>query len=314
MTLHDISTRYIYLVLTSTSSPMPQQPTSLEPPRPLTDFFESSPTRVFTPAQFAQVVNRHRTAWGLPAELTPPRLATLLVDTGRLRKVQLTAEAHSSKVTRYLWGDVSPYAVALSLRPGAYLSHSTAVFLHDLTDQVPKVIYVNKEQSPKPAPRGTLTQEGLDRAFQHEQRSSRYVFHFGLYRVVLLSGKHTGRLEVSPLSTSHGEPLEVTRLERTLIDIAVRPAYAGGVHEVLTAFRRARERLSVATLVATLKKLGYVYPYHQAIGFYMQRAGYAPSQLERLKALGLHHDFYLAHGLAGLRHDPTWRLYHPEGL
>ena len=106
----------------------------------------------------------------------------------------------------------------------------------------------------------------------------------------------------------------MTRIERTLIDVAVRPAYAGGTYQVLEAYRRAVKRASVGTLVATLKKIGYVYPYHQAIGYYMQRAGFAESQYKRLKEFGLHFDFYLGYGLKDPVYNSEWRLFVPKGL
>ena len=38
--------------------------------------------------------------------------------------------------------------------------------------------------------------------------------------------------------------VRVTDLERTLIDIAVRPEYAGGVYEVLNVYRLAKGKVS----------------------------------------------------------------------
>jgi predicted transcriptional regulator of viral defense system len=111
-----------------------------------------------------------------------------------------------------------------------------------------------------------------------------------------------------------GEEFSVTKIERTLIDIVVRPAYSGGVLQVLEAYKKARDRISVPTLLTTLKNLDYVYPYHQAIGFYMERAGYDVKDTERLRAIGMNNDFYLAHDLKEMEYDPNWRLFFPKSL
>src|SRR5216684_7346263 len=200
------------------------------------------------------------------------------------------------------------------LSPDRTLSHGTAVSLHGLTDQIPKTIYVNQEQSPKPLPSGELTQTSIDRAFSNQQRKSAYVLEYEQWRMVLLSGKNTGNLGVIKLAGPLQEQLDVTNIERTLIDIAVRPVYAGGVFQVLEAYKSARDRVSVNTLIATLKKLNYVYPYHQIIGFYMQRAGYEEKRYGRLKSLGLNFDFYLTYGVKEPEFDRQWRLHYPKGL
>ena len=169
--------------------------------------------------------------------------------------------------------------------------------LHALTDLIPKTHYLNVEQSPKPAPAGALTQRGLDQAFSREQRSSNLTYEHDGCSVRIISGKNTKSLGVEEILGPSKEPLLATNLERTLIDIVVRPAYSGGIFQVLEAYRTARDRVSTNRLIATLKKLEYVYPYHQAIGFLMELAGYGESRCAMVKNLGMNFDFYLAHGL-----------------
>ncbi|MFC4275817.1 hypothetical protein [Achromobacter aloeverae] len=81
----------------------------------------------------------------------------------------------------------------------------------------------------------------------------------------------------------------MTNLERTLIDITVHPAYAGGVFEVLNAFQLAKEQVSVDALAAMMKVIGHTYPYHQAIGFYVERAGYRSSLLDLIRQVPMNY-------------------------
>ena len=282
----------------------------------ITTYLDSQSQRVFQRRELAQIVGTHAEQWQVPTSLSTRKcLERLTRQESPLKQVTLASE-HYQPMIRYVWREASPYTLALSIKPGAYLCHGSAVFLHGLNDQLPRTIYVNKEQSEKPSPTGQLSQEAIDRAFIHPQRRSRYVFVWGDTSIVVLSGKHTQRLEVGTVEGPNGETLEATTIARTLVDIAVRPDYAGGVYQVLAAYEGARERVNINALFAILKKLNYRYPYHQVVGFYLTRAGYDPDKVARLKSLGLHFDFYLDYAIPEKNriYDPEWRLFFPKGL
>ena len=285
--------------------------------RDLREALNSASQRVFAPQELRSFLDRERLRLAIPLSMGSAKLIGLLVQEGVLHEVRLQREGTTSTAstrTRFVVGNVSPYEVGLSLARGGYLSHASALFLNALTEQVPKTIYVNKEQTPKPRGRAVLTQPAIDRAFRGSSRTSQYVFVSSTSRYVLLSGKQTGRLEVSQVSGPSGELLEVTKLERTLVDVVVRPTYAGGVYELAKAYKAAASRTSVNTLLAVLKKLDYVYPYHQSIGFLMERAGFSEAQLRKVENLGIRWDFYLDYGMQESEYNARWHLHHPKGL
>jgi predicted transcriptional regulator of viral defense system len=138
---------------------------------------------------------------------------------------------------------------------------------------------------------------------------------FGELRICLLNGRNTGQLGVIEIDEPKVGRLRVTGIERTLIDAAVRPVYSGGVFEVAQAYKMARERVSINKLVAYLKQLAYTYPYHQAIGFYLDRSGvYKDSQIKLLRQFPMNFDFYLANRMGGGQYNEKWRLFIPQGF
>lgn len=276
--------------------------------------FEAAPIKVYAPKQLGRILADHRHQWRLANVTKAPDFIAFLKKYGALREHKLRSINYVGDLNRYTWGKASPYEVALSIKPNAYVTHGTAAALHGLLRVDSKTILINVEQSEKPPLSGTLTQEGINRAFAGSQRTSKLIYAYGKVSIVQLAGKHTGQLGVEQVSTAKGPIVRATDLERTLIDIVVRPAYAGGPDNILKAYRAAKKSVSPQRLLKTLEKLDYAYPYHQSIGFLMEASGYPPSAYEPLRALGLHHDFYLAHQMEESIFSKEWRLYYPADL
>jgi predicted transcriptional regulator of viral defense system len=186
--------------------------------------------------------------------------------------------------------------------------------VNNLTDQIPKSVYFNVEQ-PATGGGGSLTQGGIDRAFKGKCRVTNNVIKFRDLTIHKINGQNTARLGVTPVRMQDGSEIETTNIERTLIDIAVRPVYSGGISEVANAYRAAAEKVSGNRLATYLKSLNYTYPYHQVIGYYMDKAGnYSDSQMKRIGAIPREFDFYLTYQTKNPVLDEKWRLYTPKGF
>lgn len=279
---------------------------------------DGSERHVFSFKELAEILKKNRSGWRLPQTMTVRAFIGELAKPRLLHMIEIVFDQRTE--VRYVWRQASPYAIGLSLGKTAYLCYFTALAIHDLTRESPKTIYLNIEQSPKPPARGKLEQTAINRAFADKQRRSELLGNFGDSRYCIVSGKSTGQLGVQPILWAPGkdtasETLRVTGIERTLIDIAVRPGYAGGPNVVLEAYRRAADLVNVNQLRATLHQLNYTYPYHQAIGFYLERSGkYSNTLLRIFEEMPREFDFFLDYGMRSTRFDSKWRVHFPAGM
>ena len=281
---------------------------------------------VFSKGELQKLLDTLKEAGAVPTRISLRRFMDVLESEVGLREHVISA-AHVAGASdppyrpfrRHLLGTASPEEVSLSLRPRSYLSHASALRAHGIPTAPELPVFANQEQRPKPTPNGDLTQAAINRAFQNGPRISQYVFEYQGTQLALLAGKNTGNYRVTEVRhPEHVAPLLVADLPRTLVDIAVRPAYAGGPLHVLHAYRHVVDRIGgerlVAELCETLDALRHVYPYHQALGYYLMRAEVNAKHLIPLRNRGAAYDFYLCNRIADPVYIPSWSIYVPRDL
>ena len=278
------------------------------------EYFDSLAKRIFLKKDIYQILAENHRSWGLRKTMSVDTFIDGLTKI-KLKEVKLTSPNYDNTYTRFIWGkNIRIYQLGLSLRPQSYLTHHTAMHILGLTDQTPTTIYVNTEQSIKYDREGELEQGRIATAFKRKPRVSKYIFTYKHWNICCLSGINTKKLGVEEIKVFTDGELPVTNIERTLIDITVRPIYSGGCHEVLKAYKRAKDKVSIDSMIAMLKKIKYIYPYHQAIGFYMQAAGFSDSSLKPLRKIRMEYDFYLDYDMKKTKYSKEWRIYYPKNL
>lgn len=282
----------------------------------IVEHFEKEAPKVLKLTDIKAILSEKRAFWRLAQRTTTQPFIEFLTKHAKLKRIDFPFPYRTE--IRYVWGEVPLLEVLLTTKPNCYFSHYTAVRMHGLTEQVPKTIYLNHEQHLKSQSTGGLEQGRIDAAFSRRPRVSNNQITFENVNICLVNGKNTNQLGVITETVHYDSetPIRVrlTNLERTLIDITVRPIYAGGISEVQKAFLLAKDQVSINTLAALLPKIGHTYPYHQAIGFYLERAGYKSRSLDLLRRFPMNYDFYLTNEMGETDYIKDWRLYVPKGF
>ncbi len=275
-------------------------------------FFDNSSQKIFKRKEISGILDERRKLWDLDDGVKVFGFLDFLIEETELRKVQLAFP--SRRETRFVWGMCSPFKLALSLKKGLYLCHHSAMFLHRLVQECPNDIYVNLEQ-PRRSTRGELTQEKIDVALSRKVRVTRNKAQYMDKMIWILNGMNTDNYGVIECQGDINEQLRLTNVERTLIDISIRPVYSGGVSSVLEAYKLAKDKISIEILAEVLQVMNYIYPYHQVVGFYLDKAGvYSKRQVEMLLKFDRQYDFYLTHQMNETAYSDKWRLHYPSNI
>jgi len=278
----------------------------------ISKYFRGLKEKIYTPEDIHKIFYDNREDWRLLKVTKIGDFIEFIIENKLVKEIKIKMPNNSIK-KRYIKGKVSIYKIALSIDSNTFLSHYTALYLHNLVDNIIKNVYINKELTRKTKGINKLIQENIDKAFSRPMRVSKQIASFGEYRIFLLNSKNFERLGVIE-SKINEEVIYLTNIERTLIDAAVRPNYAGGVTEVLNAFKKAKGRFSVNKLKAMLKKMNYIYPYHQTIGFYLEKAGYEERLIKLFEDFEIKYNFYLTYKIKQKDFNDRWKLFFPKGF
>ncbi len=269
--------------------------------------------KVFKREDLFRVLDPKQNKELLPVGWKKKELISHLVNQKIIQKVAL-----NTYTNRYLFNNPTIHEIGLETYPNAYLAQYTAMQFHGLTKQLPKSIYINYEVYKTNLNKGVvLEQKNIDNAFRRpkERLAHQYIYQ-QKDRIIYWHKKEVAlRFGIIKRAVFSDKLVAISNLERTILDIVIQPLYSGGIYEVLTAFEKAAENISINKLCSYLKKLKPIYPYHQRIGFYMAKTGkYSPKQLAMLKQFEIKNKFYLSSQAKEWDYSEEWNLYYPKGF
>lgn len=213
-------------------------------------------------------------------------------------------------ITQYYDEKVDFIDILNSLYRSSYFSHNSALFIHGLLSRKPLDFYVSNERKTENILAGKLKQSRIDEAFENEPRISSNTKEISKFKITHLQNQNHQGIGI----ISYRKFYKVTDLERTLIDAIVRPFYCGEAGTVLKAYKKARGMLDTVKLYDYYSSMQFTYPYHQSIGFLLQKAGYEEKEYGLFKEFKHKFDFYLTYNIVEPKYSKEWKLYYPKGI
>lgn len=277
-------------------------------------YFDNNDKIIYGIHDLMIIFNSNNKKWNLSYATTFQKFVDFLIEKSYLEKIDLGAKIlYGWKINKY--GEDIVYEIAINLKPRSYISHYSAMFLNNMTEQIPKTIYVTYDRETKLVNRNKkLEQSKIDLAFSEKKEAKEVSYTFNGYRFVLVNSPSSEKIGVKSIMLSTGLIIPVTNVERTLIDIIVRPELSGGIHEIIKAYKSV-DTVQIVKLKTYLRKKEYVYPFEQAIGFCLEYAGIDQEKVDLFfEDCELEYNFYLDRGLENPKFSNRWKLYYPNFL
>lgn len=275
------------------------------------DIIERSNYKVLSKLELERVVSEVNDVWGLKS-ISRNDIKKFIVKQNFLKEDYIESEGSDSFEIYYLPdSNIDFFDIASSRSRLSYFSHYSAIYIHNLTLQIPKQIYLTLERKKIELNSNSLEQHSIDKVFSKPPRITSNKRNYKNFDINFINGQYQNLIGI----TRFRDQYSVSDMERTLIDISVRPFYSGGVTQVLEAFVNAKDLLDTDKLYQYYSHMNYTYPYHQVIGFYLEKAGY--SEKSYLKLLELNRSnlkFYLTYNILHKEYSKKWNLYYPKGL
>ena len=209
--------------------------------------------------------------------------------------------------------------ILAAFQPLYYLSHFSALYLHELTSHRPAEYFLSKEITRRtPIHSKEKIPEKIRQAFLKAPRKTSKYLTYQKTKIILLEKQDLGKIGVKKKSLKVEEKRQVniffTSLERTLIDSIISPHYSGGIKTVINAFSKAR--IDIDKLYKIYKVYSPYYPYWQSIGFLLyklKKPDVSKKWLQYFSSPKM--KFYLDKSFnENWDYDSKWKIYYPKGL
>lgn len=213
------------------------------------------------------------------------------------------------------------YTIANGLEKNRYISHYSALHANQLILDQSGKIFLKRERKTTSL-RKDLNQKDVDISFSLPMRASSLVYNITWdkkeYSIILIEGTGNQKLGINKIYINDFSYFYCTDIERTLIDIVMRPRYAGSLDNIVIAFNNVKDDIDLEYLATILNTLNPMYPYENNIAFFMYAANYPLKKIDlflsKINLKKVNYKFYLDYQMISKKYNEDFNVYYPSDL
>lgn len=194
-----------------------------------------------------------------------------------------------------------------------FFSMTTALYIQDLSNYRPELIFHSQELTPKDIDTNNanyqnkdIDQHSIDFSFQNKDyRYTKNIGQYEDYHIISLSPKYTNNVGVVQCGD-----YKVSSIERALIEMVVNVHYFKNFNNLIEIFKPIKEHISIQKIIDILKVFNYIYPYYNSIGFLLEKIGFDKYELEPIKSHVDKLNFYTERIKESYNYNEYWKVYY----
>lgn len=209
--------------------------------------------------------------------------------------------------------------IKITGKPSYYMSHFSALYLNDLTNQTPDQHYISRETKRlKPPTTKPLRTSLVRQAFMKNPRVTSHYFIFHNRKFFFIQKMNLSECGVISHNLSlrgSTESVRITDPERTILDSIISPHYSGGMATIVSIIKNMT--LKLEKLYDYYKIIDPIYPFWQSIGLLLETSDKTlqSKDWEALFDNTPQMDFYLDRGFrSDWSYSKKWHIYFPPNI
>lgn len=209
--------------------------------------------------------------------------------------------------TRYSFNkEFNFYDFAYSLEKDCFFPMFTSLNIQGLSSFRNNFIFISKERKTRVNfSFKNITQASIDKAFKNKPKRTKAHANIEGINIVMLESNNTEEIGIINYNG-----YRISSINRAFVEIISNIHYFKTPNDVISEFKKIKEKLDIKRIFNIIEKFDFVYPYYQLAGYYLEQIGFTRNELIDFCNKKSNLKFYTMKNKENYSFDSFWDVFY----